>query len=165
MTLWRRYEEVFSYLFFGVCTTLVNFIVYTLCTRTFLPLMLPASLTLFGKTLAGEALLAAAGNAIAWFCAVAFAYATNRRFVFRSCTRGCAMLREICSFYACRITSGVIEILAPSLLIGLLEWNDLVAKAIISVLIILLNYLLSKLITFRKKAAPAKEKPQSSPQE
>jgi len=129
-------NEIVRYLFFGAATTAINWLVYILCLR-----ILPIT----------------ASNGIAWFCAVLFAYITNKLYVFESRTSGLgAALRELLLFFGARALSGVVEILLPTLLIHigidqeLFGIQGFAAKAIVSVLIILLNYIFSKLIVFKK---------------
>lgn len=129
----RKYEEVISYLFFGVCTTLVNLVVYWVAVNVFHIHYLVAT-------------------AIAWAFAVAFAYVTNRIFVFKSKARGAwEILREIVSFVSCRVFSGVCEIVIMFMGVDLLGINDNVVKIICQVLVVVINYVLSKLIIFKKK--------------
>lgn len=129
----RKYEEVISYLFFGVCTTLVNLVVYWVAVNVFHIHYLVAT-------------------AIAWAFAVAFAYVTNRIFVFKSKARGTwEILREIVSFVSCRVFSGVCEIVIMFMGVDLLGINDNVVKIICQVLVVVINYVLSKLIIFKKK--------------
>lgn len=131
-------NEAVSYLFWGVGATVVNWIVYTV-----LSFASPYSMVIC--------------NSIAWLAAVLFAYITNRFFVFHSKTHGLtALLREFFLFISARVFTGLFEIFLPSLLFRLgirqtfLGIEGFWAKAIVTVLIIVLNYILSKLIVFRK---------------
>jgi putative flippase GtrA len=129
---WKKYQEIFLYLLFGVLTTVVNYAAYALFTR------------------AGDLPLVAA-NLLAWVLAVAFAYATNRRWVFKSKTKGAAALAEAGSFVAARIFSGVVDTICMVLLVEWFHIHDMIAKILVNVLVIAINYILSKLIIFRKK--------------
>lgn len=127
------------YLIFGVSTTLVNWIVYTLL----------VSIANTDVTLA---------NGIAWFAAVIFAYITNKLYVFESKSWKVTVLaHEIISFFGARIASGVFEIFLPALLmkIGLDQAifgiEGFAAKLVVSVLVIVLNYIFSKLFVFKNK--------------
>lgn len=139
MTLFKKHREILLYILFGLGTTAVNWIVYTLL----------VTLCGFGVT---------AGNVLAWVAAVVFAFVTNKCFVFES--KGWELrgtLREAVSFLGSRILSGLIEIAGPALLMtvgldqAILGIKGAMAKAITSVVVIILNYLLSKLLVFRKK--------------
>ena len=135
----RKHKEIILYLFFGVTTTAVNWAVYALMTAVFL-----ADITL--------------SNGVAWAAAVLYAFITNKLFVFESKSMAPGvLLAEGVKFFSARIASGVVEILLPTALIALglngplfgLEGG--IAKAVVSVLIIVMNYVLSKWLVFRKK--------------
>ena len=137
--LFLKYREIIMYLIFGVSTTLVNWIVYTLLV-----------------SIANTDVTAA--NAIAWFAAVIFAYITNKLYVFESKSWKVTVLaHEIISFFGARIASGVFEIFLPALLmkIGLDQAifgiEGFAAKLVVSVLVIVLNYIFSKLFVFKNK--------------
>lgn len=133
LLLIKKYKEIIMYLIFGVLTTLVNFIVYIIATR-----VLKVNETL--------------SNAIAWFISVLFAYITNKIWVFESkSNKAKVVLYEIISFFGCRALSGAIDVGLFFILVKVVCINDLISKCIIAVLIIILNYVFSKLIIFRKK--------------
>ncbi|MDL2234183.1 GtrA family protein [Ruminococcaceae bacterium OttesenSCG-928-L11] len=133
--LYRKHRGIVLYLVFGGLTTVVNYAVYWLLTRI-IPLPMVAA------------------NLLAWAAAVAFAYVTNRRYVFESAVQGAAaILREAGSFVAARVFSGLLD---TALMVVLVQWlhiNDMLAKLAISVLVIIVNYILSKWLVFRKKKA------------
>ncbi len=128
----QKYWDILSYLFFGVLTTVVNYIVY-------LPLLnilhWPASVC----------------NMIAWVAAVAFAYLTNKPFVFKShdWSRQ-TVIPELTKFVSCRVASGAMETGILLVTVDLLGWNGNLWKLATSVLVVVLNYVFSKLIVFRK---------------
>ena len=129
----HKYWDILSYLFFGGLTTLVNFLVY-------FPLHNWLSL------------LATFSNVIAWAVAVAFAYVTNKPFVFRSHDWSWKCVGpELAKFVSCRIGSGLLETAAIFLTVDLLHWNGNIMKLVTSVLVVILNYIGSKLLVFRKK--------------
>ena len=117
--LLAKYWDILAYLFFGVLTTAVNYLVYLPC---FNLLHLSASLS----------------NIIAWVVAVAFAYLTNKPWVFRShdWSRQ-TVIPELTKFVGCRVGSGVLE-------------TGNVMKLATSVLVVVLNYIGSKLLVFKK---------------
>ena len=135
-----RYEELIRYGIVGVLTTCVNFAVYLFLSRAIFP----------GLLAKNEELYAMVFNWIAWGAAVLFAFVANRVFVFERQDRGRVLAMQFLSFTALRIFSGVIENFAPSLLIKL-GMHDLAAKAIVSVAVIILNYLFTKFVTFSKR--------------
>ena len=131
-TLMARYRDVIVYLVFGVLTTAVNYIVYLPCYNI---------LGLSGS----------ASNAIAWVVAVAFAYLTNKPFVFRSHDWSAkTVIPELTKFVGCRIGSGVLETAIIFLTVDWLGWNGNVMKLLTSVLVVVLNYIGSKLLVFKK---------------
>ena len=130
--LLEKYWDVITYLFFGVLTTVVNYVIY-------LPVY-----NLLG-------LSAAVSNAIAWVVAVAFAYLTNKPFVFRSHDWSAkTVVPELAKFVSCRLASGVMETAILFVTVDLLGWNGNIWKLITSVLVVILNYLASKLLVFKK---------------
>ena len=125
--------DVVSYLIFGVLTTLVNYAVY-------LPLYNWAD---FSATLS---------NAIAWVAAVAFAFLTNKPFVFGSHDwSGKVLFPELAKFVGCRIGSGLAETAIIFVTVDLLAWNGNLWKLLTSVLVVILNYIASKLFVFQNK--------------
>lgn len=130
--LLEKYWDVITYLFFGVLTTVVNYVIY-------LPVY-----NLLG-------LSAAVSNAIAWVVAVAFAYLTNKPFVFRSHDWSAkTVVPELAKFVSCRLASGVMETVILFVTVDLLGWNGNIWKLVTSVLVVILNYLASKLLVFKK---------------
>lgn len=136
--LFVKYKEIIMYLIFGVCTTVVNFIFYTVFVE-----LLNFDITL--------------SNAIAWVFAVTFAFVTNKIFVFQSHQKSFGgLIKEIFSFFGSRIISGLVEIILPTLLfnIGLdgeiFGVKGLVAKVLVSIIVIILNYVFSKIFVFKK---------------
>ena len=131
--LLNRYRDLILYGFFGVCTTLVNMAVYWLCAHPLGMAVLPSTI-------------------IAWFMAVLFAYLTNRKWVFHSETSTRQELwKEIVSFYSCRIATGVVDWVLMFVFVDLLHMNDMVIKVLANVIVIVLNYIASKLVIFKKK--------------
>ena len=128
----RKHYDILAYLFFGVLTTAVNYIVYLPCYN-----LLHIS--------------AAASNVIAWVVAVAFAYLTNKPFVFKSHDWSKkTVVPELTKFVGSRILSGALETGIIFLTVDLLLWNGNVMKLITSVLVVILNYIASKLLVFKK---------------
>ena len=128
-----KYWEVLIYLVFGVLTTVVNYVIY-------LPVY-----NILG-------LSAALSNAIAWVGAVAFAYLTNKPFVFKSHDWSMkTVVPELTKFVGCRVASGAAETVILLLTVDMLHWNGNLWKLLTSVLVVILNYIASKLLVFRKK--------------
>lgn len=130
----HKYWDILSYLFFGGLTTVVNYLVYLPCYNL---LHLSASVS----------------NVIAWVAAVAFAYLTNKPFVFKSHDWSWKTVGpELAKFVGCRIGSGLIETAIIFVTVDLLQFNGNIWKLITSVLVVIINYVGSKLLVFRKKA-------------
>lgn len=129
----EKYWDLVSYLFFGVLTTVVNYLIY-------LPVY-----NYLGFS-------AAVSNMIAWVGAVAFAYLTNKPFVFRSHDWSAKVVfPELSKFISCRLASGVLETAILFVTVDCLRWNGNVWKLITQVLVVIFNYVGSKLLVFRKK--------------
>ena len=97
-------------------------------------------------------LSAALSNAIAWVVAVAFAYLTNKPFVFKSPDWSMkTVVPELTKFVSCRIASGAMETLIIFLAVDVMGWNGNIWKLVTSVLVVILNYFGSKLLVFTKK--------------
>lgn len=129
----EKYWDILTYLVFGVLTTVVNYAVY-----------LPAY-NLLG-------LSASVSNCVAWVVAVAFAYLTNKPFVFKSHDWSKAtVIPELTKFVSCRIASGAMETVILLVTVDILGWNGNIWKLLTQVMVVVLNYVFSKLIVFRKK--------------
>ena len=128
-----KYKDMIAYLVFGGLTTVVNIAVYWLMAH-------PLELGTVPSTVA------------AWVAAVLFAYVTNRKWVFHSQagTRQ-EVSREVVSFFGCRLATGVLDWVMMFVCVDLLHWNDMIIKIIANVAVIVLNFVASKLIIFRKK--------------
>lgn len=131
--LYAKYKEIVLYVFFGGLTTLVNFVVY-----------------LGLKNLLGVPMVAS--NITAWAVSVLFAYITNKLFVFESRDMTPrAITRELISFVAARIFSGVVDTGMLVVLVDFFHMNDVIVKIMAQVVVIVLNYVFSKIWIFKKK--------------
>ena len=127
-----KYRGLITYLVFGVMTTLVNYIVYLPCYN------------LLG-------LSATFSNVIAWAAAVGFAFVTNKPFVFQSHDWSPAtVVPELIKFLGTRIGSGLLETAILGVSVDLLQWNGNLWKILTSVLVVVINYVGSKLLVFKK---------------
>ena len=128
-----KYHDVIPYAIFGVLTTVVNVLVYALCARVFHFGTMPSTV-------------------IAWIAAVLFAYVTNRKWVFHSeaKTKG-EIFRELVSFFACRLATFFVDMLCMYIFVDVLHFDDVIVKFTANVLVIILNYVASKVLIFRKK--------------
>lgn len=130
--LFKKYKEVILYVFFGGCTTLVNVAAYYVCTRAF-------HMHLIASTV------------VAWFLAVLFAYITNRNYVFMSENKNKrAVLLEFVSFISCRLLTGFLDLGNMYVFVTLLKLNDVFIKLASNVMVIVGNYIASRLFIFKK---------------
>ncbi len=131
----RKYSELIKYGIFGVLTTVVYFGVYTVLYE-----FLKVNGTL--------------SNAISWLAAVVFAFITNKLFVFGSRSRNFSRIAyEFGTFFAARAFTGAVYIGGYALLIEM-GVNGYLSKAVLSIFNIVVNYIFSKLVTFRKRKEP-----------
>ena len=132
--LYLKYKEIINYLFFGGCTTIVNFISY----------YIPARIIGIDEVIS---------NSIAWCISVLFAYVTNKIFVFSSKKENLeGILKEMFSFIFARLFTGALcDIGLFALMINILGINDIVSKITTQILVVILNYVLSKLVIFKKE--------------
>ncbi len=134
LILYKRYEEIINYLIVGGLTTIVGVGTYYLFVNTFLEASSPLELQI--------------ANVLSWICAVAFAYFTNRIFVFKSKNKN--YLKEVLTFVTSRITTLLSDMLIMFVLVSVIVIDDLIAKIISQVVVIVLNYILSKIFVFKK---------------
>ena len=133
--LWKLFvnRETITYGIAGVSTTIVNFIAYHL----------------FCNVLGIPNLIA---NAIAWVIAVSFAYVVNARWVFQDKQEDAANeSKKIAKFFGARVVTFGVEEVGMFLLVDVLHGPNLMMKAVVAVLVIILNYIFSKLFVFTKK--------------
>lgn len=131
--LYKKYSEIINYLIVGVLTTLISIVIYAVFTKVFhVNYMI--------------------SNVISWIGSVSFAYVTNKVFVFKSkCDNDMDVLIEIYQFFKYRVFSFIIDILLMYLFVELVNIDDMIAKIIVQVIVIVLNYVFSKLFVFKKK--------------
>ena len=158
--LFIKYKEIIMYIIFGVLTTLVNWAVYWVLIKAFGSAAENETVlfVLFGKTITMEILYIFIANFIAWVAGVIFAFVTNKIWVFESKSWKLAIaLKEFWLFVVARLITGVLEWFGVPLLVAmglnqsLFGAEGFVAKLVVSVIVVILNYVFSKLIIFRKK--------------
>ena len=130
LPFYKKNKEKLLYLFFGALTTVISVVVFALFTKV-IPL---------------DELIA---NIISWIVAVLFAFVTNRIWVFES-AKDKGIIKQLLSFYSGRlVTLGVEEVLL-FIFIKQLCLNEMLVKIAAQVVIIVLNYIISKLFIFKK---------------
>lgn len=131
--LYIKYREIILYVFFGGVTTFVSLASFMVCKRLLLLHTDP-------------------GNIISWILSVTTAFVTNRAFVFRSEKKNAkSVVFEMLSFYSSRLLTGGVDLIIVHIGIETLGLNDFGVKAASSVIVLILNYIASKLFVFRKK--------------
>lgn len=129
---WDKYKDVIFYLVFGVLTTVVNIVTYWVCVH-----------------ILGTSVMV--GTIVAWVLAVFFAYITNRSLVFHSSASGTdEIMKEITSFFACRIGTGVVDWAIMLVFVTILHFNDMIVKILANFIVIVLNFVLSKFVIFKQ---------------
>ena len=125
-------KETILYIIFGVLTTIVNLISYYL----------------FSNIISINYLIS---NTISWIISVSFAYITNKFYVFNSKDKSKdIIIKEFIKFVNCRLTSGIIEMILLFLLVDIIKVNDFISKLVIGVIVVILNFIFSKLFVFKK---------------
>lgn len=130
--LYNKYKEILMYLIFGVLTTVVNIVSYFLLARI-----------LHIDTVVS--------TVIALILSILFAYITNKIFVFESKTNTAKeLLKEIISFFGCRAFTGILDVAFMYITVEVFNLNDMIMKIISNIVVIIVNYIFSKLIIFKK---------------
>ncbi len=129
--LFNKHKQKINYLFFGGCTTLINTAVYYICYENFELSNIPS-------------------NVFAWIAAALFAYVTNKIWVFESNSADVkTLLKELSNFFGCRMATALLDLTIMIVSVDLLKWNALIMKIVANLIVIILNYVLSKLIVFK----------------
>lgn len=131
--LYRNNKEIINYLIIGVLTTIVSLVTYYLLTFSFLN--------------PNNNLELQVANVISWVVSVMFAYITNRKYVFES--KSCNIKKELSKFVSSRLTTLVIDMMLMFIFVSLLMFNDKIIKLIVQFVVIILNYIFSKLFVFK----------------
>lgn len=133
ITVYKRYREQINYIFFGGCTTLINILVYWFATRVF------GMGTGFGTT-------------VGWILSVSFAYITNKLWVFDCKTNSIlSLIKEIWYFFFCRILTYLIDFTLMYVFVNLLYFPDMLIKIIANIIVIVVNYVFSKVFIFNRE--------------
>lgn len=133
--LYLKYKEIINYLIVGGLTTFISLIVYYICVLTFLNPEIPIQLQI--------------ANILSWIAGVTFAYFTNRKFVFES--KNPNKIKEATKFVGSRITTLLLDMFVMYLGVTVLKFNDKIMKIIAQILVIVGNYIISKVFVFKKE--------------
>lgn len=130
--LYRKYEEIVNYLIFGGLTTFVSIGSYYIWGLVF--------------NLRNDFLFVIA-NVLSWILAVTFAYITNKKYVFKSDSR---KIIEFCKFVCSRILTLLMEVLGMYLLVKVIKIDNMIAKVLMQLVVIVTNYVISKVLVFKR---------------
>ena len=135
--MYKKYKEIINYLIIGGLTTVVSLISFYL-----------VRILIFTKDTQLDIQIS---NIISWIFAVLFAFITNKKYVFESKTTGTKKIKEMIKFYLSRLTTLIIDMVTMWILTAPLNINDKVSKIIVQFIIVVLNYVFSKLFVFKKE--------------
>ena len=128
-----KFKELFLYGIFGVLATVIDIFVYWFCAR----ILNFSTVT---------------STSLAWLIAVMFAYFSNHTFVFESGEKTFkGILREMIYFFSCRIATGIIDVVIMYVFVDLINFDGVYVKTVSNIIVIILNYIASKLFIFKKK--------------
>ncbi|MDY4445894.1 GtrA family protein [Campylobacter sp.] len=128
-------KETFLYIISGIASVAITLIVYYFCVFTFLD--------------ANDAFELQVANVLSWLVAVIFVYFTNRKYVF--CSRNSKILKEMCSFFISRVFTLLVDMAIMFVFVSLAHFDDKIFKIISQVIVVVLNYIISKFLIFNKK--------------
>jgi putative flippase GtrA len=141
--LYNKYKEIVNYVIVGGLTTVVSLAVYYALVLTVLD--------------PDNAVQLQIANVISWIAAVTFAYFTNRRFVFESKTKGEEQTKEVISFYSARLGTLLMDMGIMFVGKTVLHINDKIVKLFVQVVVMVANYVISKLLVFKKSKSEEKK--------
>lgn len=131
-SLLKKYKSIILYLICGVLTTLVNIVTYYLGFNVLKIRNIPSTV-------------------IAWILSVMFAFITNKRYVFESKVSNVkGKLQEMISFYGCRLITGGMDVLIMFIAVDCFHMNSMIWKIISNIIVVIINYIVSKLIIFKR---------------
>ncbi len=129
-----KYKALINYGVFGVLTTAINIVSYTVCYKYI-------------------GISNVASNIVAWVVACSFAFVTNKLWVFESKSIEIkVVIYELMTFFGCRLATGLLDLVIMYISVDLLAWNSTLMKCISNVIVIITNYIASKLVIFKKKS-------------
>ena len=133
LNIYNQFKEQILYIVFGVLTTAINIIAFFVCSRLMNLGLIPS-------------------NVIAWILSVLFAFVTNKIYVFNSKNYNFSVvLRELIDFVISRGATGILDLGLMYLFVSVIGIEDMISKIVINIIVIILNYVLSKLYVFKNK--------------
>lgn len=135
MSVYKKYSEIINYIMVGAFTTFVSLGSYYLCV-----------LTIFNPK---NAFLLQIANIISWLLSVIFAFWANKKFVFKSKSK--KIMNEVTKFYGSRLFTLLLDMAIMFVTVTLFHLNDKFMKIFSNIIILVLNYLISKFLVFVKR--------------
>ena len=132
--LYKKYKEVIMYLIFGVLSTIICILSYYLLTITILNPNNELELQI--------------ANILSWFITIIFVYFTNRKYVFESSEDN--KIKEFAKFTFARVVTLLMDMAIMGVGVSFMHFNDLIVKIVSQVVVIVSNYVFSKLFVFKK---------------
>lgn len=136
--IYNDYNEIINYLIVGILTTIVSLLSFYIVRIFFLTTSSQIDIQI--------------ANIISWILSVLFAFVTNKKYVFKSKGKGKEKTIEMIKFYLSRLTTLFIDMATMWLLTALVNIDDKIAKLIVQVILVVLNYVFSKLFVFKKNS-------------
>jgi len=137
--IYKKHQQAMKYIIFGGLTTLVNIIVYLLFAR------------IIFKNFA-DYIRVNLSNSLALVLSIAFAYITNKLYVFKSTNKNKKeLIQEIGKFIGCRVFTAIIDIVLLEVTVVIMHWHEILMKILVNILVIVLNFIFSKIIVFKNK--------------
>lgn len=130
----QKHREIIMYIICGAATTLVSLLIYYVCAQFFFDI--------------NNAFQLQITNVISWVLSVLFAFVTNKILVFKS---KASPFKEMLRFYVARIGTLLIDMFLMYLFVTVLSQNDMIVKFVVSIVVIILNYIFGKILVFRKE--------------
>ena len=128
-------KETLLYIISGVASVVITLIIYYFCVFIFLD--------------ANDAFELQVANVLSWFVAVVFVYFTNRKYVF--CSSNPKIIREMFGFLLSRLFTLLVDMAIMFVFVSLAHFDDKIFKIISQIIVIILNYIISKFLIFNKK--------------
>lgn len=133
--LYKKYKEIINYMIVGTLTTIVALATYYICVFTFLN--------------PENAIQLQIANVLSWIAGVVFAYFTNRKYVFNS--KNPNKLKEAAMFTLSRLVTLILDMIIMGVGVSILKFSDKIVKLISQVVVVIGNYVFSKLFVFKKR--------------
>lgn len=145
--IYIKKKSVILYLFFGGLTTFISILTFWLAE---LLIRTDFNITIIGNIYSAKVVLT---NAISWICAVLFAFFTNRIWVFNSPTESwTGFFAQMAAFFGGRFATFLLETAILVVFVSMLDFNEMIMKVIAQIVVLVSNYVISKLIVFRKRS-------------